>query len=244
MKDKVAIITGSGRGIGRAIAHTFSDEGAKVALIDIDAEQNEKVKKEIEEKGGTAACYTVNVSDAKEVEAVVKDVQRSFGSLDIVINNAGITRDAMLHKMTDEQFQEVLDVHMKGTFLFMREASHYMKEQNEGTIVNISSIAGKTGNIGQVNYSGAKAGIVGMTKAAAKELARYNIRVNAIQPGFIETDMTRAIPEKTKEMMIAGIPLKRIGKPQDIANAALFLASDKSDYITGIVIEIAGGVAM
>lgn len=244
LKDKVAIVTGAGRGIGKAIALKFASEGAKIVLADLDIEQVENVKREIEENNGTAMSCEVDVSNVEQVRSLFEEIDTTFESVDIVVNNAGVTRDAMLHKMTDEQFQQVVDVHMKGAFLFMREAANRMKQQNSGAIVNVSSIAGKVGNIGQINYSGAKAGIIGMTKAAAKELARFNVRVNAIQPGFINTDMTKTIPQKAWDAMLTQVPLGRVGEPEEIANTALFLSSDLSSYITGIVVEVTGGFAM
>lgn len=244
LKDKVAVVTGAGRGIGKAIALKFASEGAKIVLADLDIEQAENVKREIEENNGTAMSCEVDVSNVEQVRSLFEEIDTTFGSVDIVVNNAGVTRDAMLHKMTDEQFQQVVDVHMKGAFLFMREAAIRMKQQNSGAIVNVSSIAGKVGNIGQINYSGAKAGIIGMTKAAAKELARFNVRVNAIQPGFINTDMTKTIPQKAWDAMLTQVPLGRVGEPEEIANTALFLSSDLSSYITGIVVEVTGGFAM
>ncbi|ADG05987.1 3-oxoacyl-ACP reductase FabG [Kyrpidia tusciae] len=241
LTGKIAIVTGAAKGIGREIAFLLAKHGADVTVADLDQEGADAVAEEIRSLGRRSRGVQVNVANRPEVTAMVRDTIEHFGDLDILVNNAGITRDAMLHKMTEEQFDEVIAVHMKGTFLCMQAAAIHMREKRKGKIVNISSIAGKVGNIGQVNYSGAKAGIVGMTKAAAKELAKYGVCVNAVQPGFIDTDMTRAVPEKVRQIKIAEIPMERIGVPLDIAKAVVFLSSDYSDYMTGTVLEVTGG---
>jgi 3-oxoacyl-[acyl-carrier protein] reductase len=241
LDEKVAVVTGAGKGIGREIALLLAKHGANVVIGDLDLESAEKVAGEVRELGRKAASCQVNVSQKESAFGLIQTALDSFGDLDILVNNAGITRDAMLHKMTEEQFDQVINVHMKGTFLCMQAATVHMRQKGEGKIVNISSIAGKVGNMGQVNYSGAKAGIVGMTKAAAKELAKFNVHVNAIQPGFIDTDMTKAVPEKVRQIKIAEIPVERIGVPLDIAKVAIFLSSDYSDYMTGNVLEVTGG---
>jgi 3-oxoacyl-[acyl-carrier protein] reductase len=241
LNGKVAVVTGAGKGIGREISLLFAKHGANVVIGDLNIEDAQNVVKEIEEIGTKGLAYRVDVSKKEDANGLIQAAIDTFGDLDILVNNAGITKDAMLHKMSEEQFDQVITVHMKGTFLCMQAAAVHMREKQKGKIVNISSIAGKVGNMGQVNYSGAKAGIVGMTKAAAKELAKFQINVNAIQPGFIDTDMTRAVPEKVREIKIAEIPMERIGEPLDIAKVAVFLTSDYSDYMTGNVLEVTGG---
>lgn len=239
--NKTAIVTGAGKGIGKEIALFLAKHGANVVVGDLDLDLAQSVANEITAMGVKGLAHPTNVADKESAYSLIHETVQTFGDLDILVNNAGITRDAMLHKMTEEQFDQVISVHMRGTFLCMQAASIHMRQQKKGKIVNISSIGGKVGNIGQVNYSGAKAGIIGMTKAAAKELARYGVNVNAIQPGFIDTDMTRAIPEHIRQEKIANIPMERMGVPLDIAKAVVFLSSDYSDYITGNVIEVTGG---
>jgi 3-oxoacyl-[acyl-carrier protein] reductase len=241
LNGRIAVVTGAGKGIGREIALLLAKHGANVVVGDLNVEDAQNVVKEIEEIGPKGLAYRVDVSKKEDANGLIQAAINTFGDLDILVNNAGITRDGMLHKMTEEQFDQVIAVHMKGTFLCMQAAAIHMREKRKGKIVNISSIAGKVGNMGQVNYSGAKAGIVGMTKASAKELAKFQVNVNAIQPGFIDTDMTRAVPEKVREIKIAEIPLERIGEPLDIAKVAVFLSSDYSDYMTGNVLEVTGG---
>lgn len=241
LKDKVAVVTGGGQGIGREISIYLAKHGANVVVGDLDEEKANKVAKEVEELGVKSLGARIDVAVKSDAYGIIETAVNAFGAVDILVNNAGITRDAMLHKMTEEEFDQVINVHMKGTYLCMQAAAIHMRQRKTGKIVNISSIAGKVGNIGQVNYSGAKAGIVGMTKAAAKELARYQVNVNAIQPGFIDTEMTQAIPEKVKEIKIAEIPMEKIGSPSDIAKAVVFLSSDYADYITGNIIEVTGG---
>ncbi len=244
LTNKIAIVTGSGQGIGRETALVLARHGADVVVADLDIKAAENVVKEIEKLGRKAIACKVNVGNKNDVNRMVNTAIESFGDLDILVNNAGITRDAMMHKMTEEQFDQVIQVHMKGTFLCMQEAALHMRKQGKGKIVNISSISGKVGNMGQVNYAGAKAGIIAMTKVAARESARYQVNVNAIQPGFIDSDMTRAMPEDIRQARINDIPLQRPGKPEDIANAVVFLCSDYSNYITGTTIEVAGGRSM
>ncbi|WP_233201468.1 SDR family oxidoreductase [Sporosarcina sp. P13] len=207
-------------------------------------EAAEDVVKKIESIGRKAIAIRVNVADKSDVNQMFEMTIEAFGDLDILVNNAGITRDAMMHKMTEEHFDQVIQVHMKGTFLCMQAAALYMRKRGKGKIVNITSISGKIGNMGQVNYAGAKAGIIAMTKVAARESARYQINVNAIQPGFIDSEMSRAMPEDVRQERIMDIPLQRAGGQEDVANAVIFLCSNYSSYITGTVMEVAGGRSM
>lgn len=244
LTNKIAIVTGSGQGIGRDTALVLAQHGADVVVADMNLEAAESVSKEIEKLGRKAIACQVDVSSKDDVNRMVDKAIETFGDLDILVNNAGITRDAMMHKMGEEDFDKVIQVHMKGTFLCMQAAAIHMRKKEKGKIINISSISGKIGNMGQVNYAGAKAGIVAMTKVAARESARYQINVNAIQPGFIDSEMTRAMPDDVRNSRIQEIPLQRAGQPKDIANAVVFLSSDYANYITGTVIEVAGGRSM
>lgn len=236
LAERVAVVTGAGQGIGREIARSLGAFGAQVVLVDIDGDA---AKAAAEEIGGLAlAC---DVTSEEQVRAVVSDTLGEFGRLDVFVNNAGVTRDASLKKMTVDQFDTVITVHLRGTWLGVREASSVMREAKSGSIVNISSLSGKSGNPGQTNYSAAKAGIVGLTKAAAKELAHHNVRVNAVQPGLIRTPMTAAMPPEVFAEREAAVPMKRAGEPAEVAGAVVFLASDLASYITGTVIEVGGG---
>jgi len=241
LNGKIAVVTGAGQGIGREISLLLAKHGANVVVGDLNLDAAQTVVHEIEEIGTKGLAVQVDVAKKDSAHGLIQAAIDSFGDIDILVNNAGITRDAMLHKMTEEQFDQVINVHMKGTFFCMQAAAVHMRQQQKGKIVNISSIAGKVGNMGQVNYAGAKAGIVGMTKAAAKELAKFQVNVNAIQPGFIDTDMTRAVPEKVRQIKIAEIPMQRVGQPLDIAKAVIFLSSEYSDYMTGNILEVTGG---
>jgi len=236
LTERVAIVTGAGQGIGLEIARSLRAFGANVVLVDIDGDA---AKAAAEEVGGLGlAC---DVTSEEQMRAVVADTVAEFGRLDIFVNNAGVTRDASLKKMTVDQFDTVVTVHLRGTWLGVREASAVMREAKSGSIVNISSLSGKSGNPGQTNYSAAKAGIVGLTKAAAKELAHHNVRVNAVQPGLIRSPMTAAIPPEVFAEREAAVPMKRAGEPSEVAGAVVFLASDLASYITGTVIEVGGG---
>ena len=236
LAERVAIVTGAGQGIGREIARSLRLYGARVVLVDLDGDA---AKAAADEVGGLGlAC---DVTSEEQVKEVVRDTVGQFGRLDVFVNNAGITRDASLKKMTVDQFDAVITVHLRGTWLGVREASAVMREAKTGSIINISSLSGKSGNPGQTNYSAAKAGIVGLTKAAAKELAHHNVRVNAVQPGLIRTPMTAAMPPAAFAEREAGIPMKRAGEPAEVAGAVVFLASDLASYITGTVIEVGGG---
>ncbi|WP_268951979.1 3-oxoacyl-ACP reductase FabG [Saccharopolyspora elongata] len=240
LQDKVAVITGGAKGIGFAIAENFVAQGAKVVLADINADHAQESASKLGGKG-TALGVACDVTDPDAVQAAIEAATGEFGSLDVMVNNAGITRDATMRKMTLDDFEAVLDVHVKGAWLGTRAAAAVMREQGSGSIVNISSISGKVGMIGQTNYSAAKAGIVGLTKAAAKEVAHLGVRVNAVQPGLIRTDMTAALREDVWNAKLKEIPMQRAGEPEEVANVVLFLASDMSSYMTGCVLEITGG---
>ena len=245
LKGKVAVVTGASRGIGRAIAKKLASLGAFVVVnYNGSQERAEEVKQEIEEAGGAAAVYQCDVSDYGKCETFIQDVITDYGHLDLLVNNAGVTRDGLLMKMTEEDFGKVIDTNLKGAFHTIRFASRQMLKQKGGRIINMSSVVGVTGNAGQANYAASKAGIIGLTKAAARELASRGITVNAIAPGFIETDMTSVLPEKVREASAAQIPLGSFGKPEQVAAAAAFLASEDAGYITGQVLHVDGGMAM
>jgi 3-oxoacyl-[acyl-carrier protein] reductase len=246
LAGRSAVVTGGAQGIGLEIARTFAAHGAAVLIGDLDAAGAEKAAQQVVEQAavgtaGRALGVRCDVTVEADVDALAARAAEEFGSLDVMVNNAGITRDATLRKMTLDQFRAVLDVHLVGAWLGTRAAAALMREQGSGAIVNISSISGKVGMIGQTNYSAAKAGIVGLTKAAAKELAHRGVRVNAIQPGLIRTAMTDDLRPDIIEQKLAEIPMGRIGEPAEIANVALFLASDLSSYLTGTVLEVTGG---
>lgn len=245
LDGKTALVTGASRGIGRAVALKLASEGAKVAInFAGSTAKAEAVKQEIEANGGEAILVQADVSDAEAVEAMVEKVQEAFGTIDILVNNAGITRDGLLMRMKEEDFDAVINTNLKGVYHVTKAVSKLMMKKRTGRIVNMASVVGLTGNAGQTNYAAAKAGVIGFTKSAARELAGRGITVNAVAPGFIHTDMTDAMPEKAKDATLATIPLKRIGEPEDIANAVLFLASDYASYITGQVLAVDGGMVM
>jgi 3-oxoacyl-[acyl-carrier protein] reductase len=244
LKDKNALITGAAQGIGRQIALEMAKEGANIGVADVNIENAETTAKEIKELGVKCLAIKLDVSKQNEIISAFEVFIKEFGRLDILVNNAGITKDALILRMKDEDWDTVIDVNLKGTFLCSKEAIKLMVKQQYGKIINISSVVAFTGNPGQVNYSASKAGIVGLTKTIAKEYATRGIRVNAVAPGFIQTAMTEAIPEKIREEMKKSIPLGCFGAPEDIANAVVFLASKKADYITGQVIHINGGMYM
>ena len=235
LKDKVAIITGAGRGIGAVTAKKFAAEGAKVTVSDINEEAVKKTAAEIVDMGGEALGLTVDVTNRQQVDNMIAETLKRFGKIDILINNAGIIQDAQLIKMTEEQWDHVINVNLKGAFNVAQAVAKVMKEQQSGVILNASSVVGIFGNFGQTNYAAAKWGINGMTKTWAKELGRYGIRVNAIAPGFIETPMTAKMPDKILNMMKEKSILKKLGRPEDIANGYVFLASDEASYITGTI---------
>lgn len=240
LENKVAIITGAANGIGEAAAKKFVEEGAKVIVADF-ADTGEEVAKNL---GDAARFFKVDVSNQENVEEMVKFAVDQFGTVDILVNNAGITRDAMLHKMTDEQFDAVINVNLKGAFNCTRAVYPILKEKQYGRIISTSSVSGIYGNVGQTNYAAAKAAIVGMTKSWAKEFGRNGVTANAVAPGFIKTAMVAAMPEKIIEKMESTIPLQKLGEPEDIANAYAFLASDEAKYITGHVLHVDGAIMM
>lgn len=238
--SKVAVITGGAQGIGLAIARTLAAEGARIVIGDIDPEAATRAAQELGGPG-QAMGMRCDVTHADDVSALIDAAVSEFGAIDIMVNNAGITRDATMRKMTEDQFDAVIAVHLKGCWNGTRLAADRMRQAGSGSIVNISSISGKVGFFGQTNYSAAKAGIVGLTKAAAKEVAKDGVRVNAIQPGLIRTAMTEAMPESIWEQKLAEIPMQRAGEAAEVASVVLFLASDLSSYVTGAVIEVTGG---
>ena len=243
LENKVALVTGAGRGIGRAIAIALAKEGAEVVVNYNGSEERAKeVKQTIEENGGKASIYKCNVSDFEACEAMIKDIVKEHGRLDILVNNAGITKDGLIMKMKEEDFDSVLNVNLKGTFNTIRHSARQMLRQKSEKIINISSVSGILGNAGQANYAASKAGVIGLTKTMARELGSRGITVNAIAPGFVDTEMTGVLSEEIRENACRQIILGRFGKPEDIANVAVFLASDKADYITGQVISVDGGM--
>jgi len=245
LKGKIAVITGAGRGIGRAIALQFIEYGAKVVInYRYSITQVEELLQKIKELGGEAIAVRADISREEEAKHLIDEAVNKYRRIDILVNNAGINRDNLLMRMTEEEFDTVMDINLKGTFFCMKHAAKIMLKQRFGKIINISSVVGLTGNIGQVNYAASKAGVIGMTKSAARELARKGITVNAVAPGFIRTDMTACLPDKVKEASIAAIPMGRFGESKDVAQAVCFLASEAADYITGQVICVDGGLAM
>ncbi|HEX4985771.1 MAG TPA: 3-oxoacyl-ACP reductase FabG [Burkholderiales bacterium] len=242
--DKVAIITGSARGIGRATAQKFAEEGAKVVVCDLDLEVVDEVVAQIRSRGGKAAGFAVNVTDKASIAAMVEGVMLQFGRVDVLVNNAGIVADAQFRKMTDEQFDRVIDINLKGTYNCTRAVVDIMVAQQSGVILNASSVVGIYGNFGQTNYAASKFGVIGMAKTWARELGRKGIRANAVCPGFVETTILDSIPEKVMQAMIERVPLGRLAKPEEIANTYAFLASDEASYINGAVIEVSGGATV
>lgn len=240
LDGRTAVITGGAQGLGYAIAERFVTEGARVVLGDLDPDATATA---VDSLGGSeiAAAVRCDVTVASEMEALLATAGQRFGPPDIMVNNAGITRDATMRTMSEDEFDQVIGVHLKGTWNGTRAAAAIMREQKRGAIVNLSSLSGKVGMVGQTNYSAAKAGIVGMSKAAAKELAHHNVRVNAIQPGLIRTAMTEAMPQRAWDQKMSEIPMQRPGEPSEVAGVALFLASDLSSYMTGTVLEVTGG---
>lgn len=243
LKGKTAIVTGGSRGIGAAICKRFAEQGANIALLYAgNTQKAEETKAALQEKGVKAEAYQCNVADAEQVAAVCKQIIKDFGGADILVNNAGITKDKLVPMMKVPDFDSVVDTNLKGAFYMIKQLYPVFMKQKSGKIINISSVSGLMGNPGQTNYSASKAGLIGLTKSVAKELASRNVNCNAIAPGFVATDMTENLSENNA--LVDHIPMKRFAQPEDIANLALFLASDQSDYITGEVIRIDGGLAM
>ena len=242
--DKTVIVTGSSQGIGRKIAQTFAKSNAHVVLTDINQEALDNTRKEFTEEGYSCSAIPCNVTNKDEVQKLIKNTYKEHGSIDILVNNAGITRDTLLMRMKDNAWDSVIETNLKGSFLTTRASIRYFLKQRAGSIINISSVVGITGNAGQSNYSASKAGLIGFSKSVAQELAPRNINVNIVAPGFIETKMTKDLPEDIKEKYLDNIPLKCFGKPEDVANAVLFLGSPMANYITGQVIKVDGGMVM
>ena len=244
LEGKVAIVTGGARGIGKAICARLAAEGAKLAIVDILLETAQQTVDEFTAAGIEARAYAANVAKFEEAEATVAAVVNDFGKLDILVNNAGITKDTLMLKMTEDQWDAVIAVNLKGTFNFTKAAVRPMMKARAGKIVNIASVVGRMGNVGQANYAASKAGVIGLTKTVAKEFASRNIQANAVAPGYIVTDMTGKLSEEAREAFMQVIPMKRGGTPEDVANVVYFLASPDSDYVTGQVINIDGGMLM
>lgn len=244
LQGKIALVTGASRGIGRAVSLKLAQEGAVTVVTATTLDGARRTADEITTAGGKALALAVDVADAVQVEGLFQKVAAEFGRLDILVNNAGVTRDGLLMRMKDDDWDAVLDINLKGAFHCTREAAKMMSKARFGRIVNISSVVGEMGNAGQVNYCASKAGMIGLSKAVARELARRNVTVNVVTPGFIETDMTDALPEKTREGLLVQIPMERFGAPEDIANAVYFLVSDLAGYITGHVLSVNGGMYM
>jgi 3-oxoacyl-[acyl-carrier protein] reductase len=240
LDGRSAVVTGGAQGLGLATVEAFLDAGARVVIADLDLEAARSAADGLASRG-TVEAVRCDVQRGEDLQAAVATAVEAFGSLDVMVNNAGITRDATMRKMTEDQFDQVISVHLKGCWNGLRHAAAVMREQGSGSIINLSSISGKVGFVGQTNYSAAKAGIVGMTKAAAKELARQGVRVNAVQPGLIRTAMTEAMPQHIWDTKLAEIPLQRAGEPSEVASVNVFLASDMSSYLTGTVTEVTGG---
>ncbi|WP_252503635.1 3-oxoacyl-[acyl-carrier-protein] reductase [Sporosarcina sp. Marseille-Q4943] len=244
-EGKTAIVTGASRGIGREIAILLGKEGARVAVnYSGSKEKAEEVVELIKQSGGDAFAIQANVSDSEQVKQMIDETLKTFGSIDMLVNNAGITRDNLLMRMKEDEWDDVININLKGVFLCTKAVTRQMMKQRAGKIVNLASIVGVIGNPGQANYVAAKAGVIGLTKTTARELATRNITVNAVAPGFITTDMTDALPEDVKEQMLASIPLGKLGAAEDVAGAVAFLLSDDANYITGQTINVDGGMVM
>ncbi|MBI2354829.1 MAG: 3-oxoacyl-[acyl-carrier-protein] reductase [Deltaproteobacteria bacterium] len=243
-QEKIAVITGASRGIGRSIALALAAKGATIVAVDMDQSSTEAVVAELQAAGGKALAVVGNVTVAADVERMIDAATEAFGRVDILVNNAGITRDGLLMRMKDEDWDAVLNVNLKGAFLCTRAAFKVMSKQRYGRIINIASVVGQMGNAGQANYCASKAGLIGLTKSNAREMAKRNITVNAVAPGFIATAMTDALSDKVRTELTAQIPLERLGSAEDIANAVVFLASEASGYITGHVLSVNGGMYM
>lgn len=243
---RTAVITGGSRGIGRAICEKFAKEGYNIVInCSSSVQKAEELQDELKERYGTDSIVVkANVQSNEEVKAMIDKTMESFGRVDVLVNNAGITRDGLLIRMSEDDFDEVISANLKGVFNCIKNVSRIMIKQKYGRIVNMASVAGMTGNVGQVNYSASKAGVIGLTKSVAKELGSKNITANCVAPGFIDTDMTKVVPEDVKDAWVKSIPVKRIGQGEDVANAVFFLASENSSYITGQTLPVDGGMTM
>lgn len=242
-ENKIVLVTGAGRGIGASIAKRFASEGAEVIVnYSGNDEAAQKTVDEITATGGQAQKYKCSVNDSESVKVMIDEIIKKFGRIDVLVNNAGITKDGLMLRMTDEDFDRVIDVNLKGTFNCTKYVSKYMLKQKSGKIINISSVVGLSGNAGQVNYSASKAGIIGITKSAAKELSSRGITVNAVAPGYVDTDMTKVLSDNIRNEILKNIPLQRMGNVEDISNCVAFLASEDASYITGQVISVDGGM--
>ena len=244
LEGKIALVTGAAQGIGRAIALLLAQKGADIVVSDINLEKAEEMAKEIEAVGRKGMAIKVDVANTDDVERMIEAILEQFGQIDILVNNAGIARDKLILRMTEEDWDAVLNVNLKGTFNCTKAVIKHMSKQRKGKIVNIASVVGEMGNVGQANYSASKAGVIGFTKTIAREFAQRGINVNAIAPGYIETPMTEVLTEKVKEELRRMIPMERLGRPEDVAQAVLFLVSETSSYITGQVLNVNGGIYM
>jgi 3-oxoacyl-[acyl-carrier protein] reductase len=244
LKGKVSIVTGAGRGIGKTIGEYLADAGADVVVLDVMEDEAKATAAELAAKGVRSEAFKVDVSKYDQVEKVVDEIVEKFGRVDVLVNNAGITRDNLLLRMSDEEWDAVLAVNLKGTFNMIRAVGRHMLTQRSGSIINLASVSGIAGNAGQANYSASKAGVIGLTKTAAREFAKRNIRVNAVAPGFIDTKMTQVLPEPVKQKAKDNTPLGRFGLPSDVAGAVLFFASDLATFVTGQVLNVDGGMVM
>jgi 3-oxoacyl-[acyl-carrier protein] reductase len=242
--DQVAVVTGSARGIGKTIAIQLANSGANIVISDLNIEAGKETVDEIVAMGRKAIWVKADVSQTDQATALIETAHEEFGKIDILVNNAGITRDNLLMRMTEDEWDSVIAVNLKGTYNCIRAATKIFMKQRSGRIINIASVVGQMGNAGQANYASSKAGVIGLTKSVAKELAARNVLVNAVAPGFIETAMTEQLPEKAKEALLKLIPLGKLGQPDDVARAVLFLTSERSSYITGQVINVDGGMVM
>jgi len=244
IENKIVIITGAARGIGFSLAETFAEHKATVIILDINKDIVENAIRKLSDKGYQAFGYEADITNSIRITEVFKEIYKKFGKIDVLINNAGITKDGLIMKMKESDWDAVMNVNLKGTFICTQKVSRYMLKQRDGVILNIASVIGLMGNAGQANYAASKGGIIALTKSTAKEFSSRNIRVNAIAPGFIETEMTKKLPEEVVKKYAEVIPLQRMGKPKDVANLCIFLASNMANYITGQTIQVDGGLIM